>query len=218
MPKDTYFDSGLRGWLRLTANEEHWRVAGWMTADDLYQEGFVCYCKCRDRYTLGPPKPGFQNLFTDTPNEAQRRHFMSLLQRAFYNKIYTLAQQYPAAREVPISNVSIDDTDEPVTFEELIPAEPEGATALIAVLHAPSEIAEAIAKLVQDSIDGGKYLKSRLVRLPSGRVRIGRVAIRETNRERHARILGDPTLTDKVSSYLDSGWAPERRLIRAHKW
>jgi len=95
---DVYFDAGLRGWLKTTAVKEHWRVASWYSVEDLVQDGYVCYCKCRDRYTLAVPQPGdrpdgyaHQNLFTDQPNEKQRKHFMSLVQRAFYNHIYTLS-------------------------------------------------------------------------------------------------------------------------------
>lgn len=205
-----YLDTGVWGWLKSTAIAEHWRVAGWYSADDLFQDGFICYCKCRDRYTMRYPDPGdrpdgfaHQNLFTKTPSESQRKHFMNLLQRTFHNHIYTLALRYPATREEPVSALTVGESDDPVTMEELMASEPEGISALVAVLHAPTEIADAIVKLVNDGIDGGKYLRSRLRVSPDGkRVRTVRRAIRETTPEHMARILGDPELPAKTLAYI----------------
>jgi hypothetical protein len=205
--KDAYFDSGLQGWLKTTAKAEHWRVAGWYTVDDLVQDGYICYCKCRDKYTLARPAPGerpdgyaHQDLCTDTPSSAQRKHFMALVQRAFYNHLYTLAVRYPATREQPLAMFSVEN-GEPLSMEELLPPQPEETSALIAVLYAPTEISEAIVKLVNDGIDGGKFLRSRL-RRNNGRVTIGRRALRETTQQRMVRILGDSELYDKTLAYL----------------
>ena len=204
---DIYFDSGLRGWLKTTAVAEHWRVASWYSVDDLVQDGYICYFKCRDRYTLGPPKPGRQALHPESglpgpyPNDAQRRHFMSLVQRAFYNHIYTLAMRYPATQEQPMAAVSTVD-GEPVSMEELLPPQPEETSALIAVLQAPAEIGDAILKLVNDGIDGSRYLRSRLRVGPDGRITRGRRAIRETTEQHMGRILGDPELPKKTLAYL----------------
>jgi hypothetical protein len=209
MPKDVYFDAGLRGWLRRTSVKEAWRVAGWYTADDLYQDGFICYCKCRDRYTLALPAPGdrpdgyaYQNLFTDTPNAQQRRHFMNLVQRTFYNHLYTLASRYPTTREQPLASLSKGETDEPLSLEELLPPEPEEISALVALLHAPTEIADAVVKLVNDGIDGGKYLRSRLRVSQDGRVTLGKRSLRETTDQRMARVVGDPELAGKTMTYI----------------
>jgi hypothetical protein len=209
MPKDVFFDAGLRGWLRSTSVAEAWRVAGWYTADDLYQDGFICYCKCRDKYTLALPAPGdrpdgyaHQNLFTDTPNERQRRHFMNLVQRTFYNHIYTLSRRHPAALEQPLSSLSRGESDEPLTLEELMPAEPEEISALVALLHAPTEIADAVVKLVNDGIDGGKFIRSRLRVSKDGRVTIGKRALRETTDQRMTRVVGDPELVGKTLAYI----------------
>lgn len=210
MPNDVYFDAGLRGWLRVTSVAEAWRFAGWYTADDLYQEGFICYCKCRDKYTLALPVPGnrpdgyaHQNLFTTTPDDKQRRHFMVLVQRTFFNHIYTLSRRYPAAKEQPLSSLSRGDSDEPLTMEELLPPEPEEISALVALLHAPTEIADAVVKLVNDGLDGGKFLRSRLRERPNGQVRIGKLALRETSSQRMTRVLGDSELAGKTMAYID---------------
>jgi hypothetical protein len=96
---DVYFDAGLQGWIKNTARQEHWRMAKWYGLADLFQDGVLCYCKCRDKYTRGPPEPGFQALNTITPNDAQRRHFMQLVQRSFWNHIMTLSSRFAAMRE-----------------------------------------------------------------------------------------------------------------------
>jgi hypothetical protein len=201
--KDVYFDSGLQGWLKTTAKAEHWRVASWYSAADLVQDGYICYCKCRDKYTLSVEGSKYQDLFTfsdEGPSDTQRRHFMSLVQRAFYNRIYTLSVRYPATREQPLAMLSVEN-GEPSTLEEMVPPQPEEISALIAVLHAPTEIGEAIVKLVQDGVEGGSFIRSRL-RRHNGRVSIGRRALRETSQQRISRILGDDELSGKVLAYL----------------
>lgn len=208
MPKDVYFDAGLQGWLTTTARAEYWRVASWYSVDDLIQDGYICYCKCRDRYTLALPEAGerpdgykHQNLFTDNPTPVQRKHFMALVQRAFFNHIYTLSTRYPATREQPLAALSTEG-DEPLTMEELLPPQPEETSVLIALLQAPTEISEAIIKLVNDGIDGGNYLRSRL-RDRNGRVQIvSRRALRETTGQRMTRVLGDPDLGRQTMTYL----------------
>lgn len=207
--KQPYLDSGVRGWLRTTAIAEHWRVAGWYSVDDLFQDGFICYCKCRNAYTLSVPEPGdrpdgykHQNLFTADPTEMQRKHFMNLVQRAFYNHIYTLSMRYPITREQPFAEITLEGSDEPVTAEELLAPEPEGISALVAVLQAPTEIGDAITKLINDGIDGGRYLRSRLRRTASGRIVRGKYELRETTEEHFARVVGDPELPQRVRAYL----------------
>lgn len=204
--RDAYFDAGLRGWLKTTAVAEHWRVASWYDVDDLVQDGYICYIKCRDRYTFSPPMiEGYQDLRLKRghePNKTQRQHFMSLVQRAFRNHVHTLSCKYPVLREQPLSDVVREGKpDEPVTMEELVPVVPEEISALYAIVNAPTEIGEAIVKLVNDGVDGSKYLRSRL-RSRDGRIKKGRLAIRETTEEHHTRILGDPFLADETLKYI----------------
>lgn len=204
--RDAYFDAGLRGWLKTTAVAEHWRVASWYDVDDLIQDGYICYIKCRDRYTFSPPMiPGYQDLrvrYGREPNKTQRQHFMSLVQRSFRNHIHTLSCKYPTKVEQPLSDMVREEApDEPVTMEELVPVVPEEMSALFAVINAPTEIGEAIVKLVNDGVDGTNYIRSRL-REKNGRLKRGRIAVRETTEEHNTRILGDPLLADKTLKYL----------------
>ncbi len=210
---DVYYDEGLEGWIKTTAYQEHWRLRSWYSVEDLVQDGYICYCKCRNRYTLKPPEPGYQDLNTDTPSDSQRRHFMSLVQRTFFNHIMTLSSKFTVCTENTLSELS--NGDDPLELENLVPVQPEEASVLVAVLHAPTEIGEAIGKLLQDAVDGEKYLRSKL-RANNGRITRGRRALRETTRERLARVLGDPEMQDKIRDYIvppRDHW--ETRLERA---
>lgn len=199
MAKDVYFDQGMQGWIRNTARRELWRMAGWYGYEDLVQDGFVCYCKCRDKYALKEPDPGEKPLNTETPTELQRRHFMALVQRTFYNHIMTLSARFAISREDTLSGVT--EEGDPLSLEHLMPPQSEEVSVIFTVLQAPAEIGEAIAKLISDSIDGEQYLRSRL-RRHSGRVRRGRRAIRETTDERLTRVVGDVDLPKQVLTYL----------------
>lgn len=199
---DVYFDDGVRGWINKTARDQYRRVAGWYGIDSLAQDGYICYLKCRNKYTLGPPDNGYQDLNTDTPSSAQRRHFMDLVKRSFANHINTLATRYPMSMERPVSELT-SDGDEATVLEGLMPAQQEEASVMVALAQAPGEIRDAINTLINDGIEGGQYLRSRL-REKDGRVTVGKRALRETTTVRLARILGDPDLSGKTLAYLTS--------------
>src|ERR1017187_5465900 len=116
---DVYYDSGLEGWIKNTAFREHWRLRTWYSMEDLVQDGYICYCKCRNRYTMNPPSPEHQDLNTDTPNDAQRKHFMALVQRTFFNHIMTLSSKFTMCTENTLSELSAG--DDPVELENLMP-------------------------------------------------------------------------------------------------
>lgn len=212
--KDVYFDAILHNWLEAFARRERWRVAGWYGVADLVQDGYICYCKCRDKYTLGPPEPGHQDLNTDVPNDAQRRHFMALVQRAFFNHLMTLSTNYPIAMEEPVSCAPSDDSA--LLLEGLMPPAPEETTILMALANAPVEIGAAIGKLINDGVEGEAYLRSRLRRhlvlkthasgavSASIRVTRGKRALRETTSAYFQRVLGDGDLPRKVAAYIHS--------------
>jgi hypothetical protein len=72
---------------------------------------------------------------------------------------------------------------------------------LLALKQAPVEIADAIKRLLNDGLEGGEYLRSRL-REQDGRVTRGRRALRETTSARLTRILGDPDLSERTMAYI----------------
>jgi hypothetical protein len=200
---DVYFDSGMQGWIKTKARQEYWRVSRWYELSDLIQDGYLCYLKCRNKYALSPPDPGAQDLFTSNPSDGQRRHFMALVKTTYFNHIMTLSSEFASsAVEENISNAGLTRSDgQPVTIEDLMPAENEVMTTLLTLKNAPTEIAEAIQKLVGDGIDGGSYLRSRL-RRHGNRVTRGRRALRETTGEHLARVLGSSELPEQVRAYL----------------
>lgn len=53
--RDPYLDAGMEGYIRNLAVREYWRVAGWYGPretglDDLIQDGYMCFARCRARY------------------------------------------------------------------------------------------------------------------------------------------------------------------------
>jgi hypothetical protein len=224
--KDVYFDEALHFWLQKTARREHWRIAGWYGIEDLVQDGVVCYCKCRDKYTLKSPDPlpedlaielkrsSYQDLNTDHPTDAQRRHFMWLVQRSFINYIMTLSVDYAINREAPVDCSIVEDSN---TFlESLLPPQPEEVSVLMALAAAPAEISSAIGCLINDSLEGEAYLRTKLRKklaltkhssggvTASMRVTKGRRALRETTVEYFQRLLGDGDVHQKTADYLYS--------------
>jgi hypothetical protein len=213
--KDVYFDEILRSWIVGYARSQRWRIAGWYSVSDLTQDGYLCYCKCRDAYTIGEPDPNaVHDLHTVTPDNSQRRHFMVLVQRAFMNHVHTLSIRYMANREEPVDCPA--SVDSATMLEELVPLQPEEISVLMALASAPAEIREAIGKLISDGIEGETFLRTRLrrqfviTRHASGgvstsiRIVRGRRALRETSTEYFQRLLGDGDMLRKTADYLHS--------------
>lgn len=196
---NVYFDQILQAWLWKTARESSWRFPEWYGPSDLVNDGIICYCKCRDRYTLADPAPGYQNLNTDAPDEAQRQHFMSLVQTAYTNHLNTLARRYPVHQEAPVDCSPLDDAN--TQLETLAEPLPEESSILMAIASAPTEIAEAIGKLVGD---GEEAFRRTRLRNRNGRLIRGRRALRETTAEYYERQFGEPDLPAKVADYLYS--------------
>lgn len=214
-PKDVYFDTILRSWIASYARSQRWRIAGWYSVSDLIQDGYICYCKCRDAYTLGEPDPtAIHDLNTSNPDKSQRRHFMALVQRAFINHIHTLSSRYMVNREEPIDCPA--SMDSVTMLEELVPPQLEETSVLMALASAPVEISDAIGKLISDGVEGEAYLRTRLRRQfvvtkhasggvsTSIRVVRGRRALRETSTEYFARVLGDGDILRKTGAYIYS--------------
>ncbi len=197
--QDVYLDAGLRGWIANKARKEHWRMASWYSVDDLIQDGYCAYLKCRNKYALQPPQPGHSALNTQTPTKDQRRHFMSLVQRAFTNHIMTLAGHFAESKEELLQilpNQSLESA-----FERVSLPEPEAATIAALLATLPTELVGVLNSLMQDGQDAGGYLRSRL-RLEQGRLRKSRHARRETTEEYWSRVLEEPDLVEKLVDFL----------------
>ena len=70
----------IEGWTVKAAVRAEWRVAPELEADDLLQEGFLLFAKCRDYYTTGVGR-----------QVVDAQHFMSLYMASFNNLVNTLA-------------------------------------------------------------------------------------------------------------------------------
>lgn len=197
---DPYLDAGLRGWIKNTARREHWRVASWYSVEDLEQDGYLCYSKCWAKYRKevhGKPSNYFD---VPNPTKTQRRWFMMLVQRAFYNHIMTLHRRAALTSEDALSQVS-DPTDSVAqAFERIAPPVAEEASLFLALAKAPTELLEVLEKLVLDGCDGGAYLRRRVLN-PNGKP--GKQTVRETSVQYWERVTGVPDLTERLADYLN---------------
>lgn len=190
---DPYLDEGLRLWINKTAYNNLWRAPSWYTAADLIQDGMMCYCKCRNKYT--------ENIRKICPTlEDERRNFMALFQTAYINHIMTLAAKRADGTEHAISQLVEDSADPWTAFT---PPEQESASLLVALKSAPQEIAELFEKLAQDGLEATGYVRSRL-RKEGRRVRLGRLALRETTVQYIDRVLGEPGAGQRVIDFIRS--------------
>jgi hypothetical protein len=198
---DVYLDAALRGWIVNTAHKEHWRMASWYSVDDLIQDGYVCYCKCRERY-----KPE-QHILRDHkelgcgPTKQHRRWFMALVQAAFYNHIMTLAARSARTREDAVSQIAAESDTFMAAFEKLAPAIAEEASVVAALAKVPAELAEVLERLFTDGFEGGEYIRHKV---RSTRARRARGQVRETTREYWERVLGQPDVPELLAAYLQS--------------
>lgn len=173
MTADPFLDAGMRGWIVNTAKKNYWRVASWYEFDDLVQDGYMCYYKCRNRYAvLRKAKYG------DNSEKVQRRRIMALVKVAYHNHIATLAMKQSRLREQAMSHV-FDGEDANAVWERYLPCSEEEATCHAMFANAPAEILGLIKVLNQDGLDAATYLRKR----------VGGRQLRETNDERFRRLL-----------------------------
>lgn len=105
-------DKGAVGWLVKTAGENFWRVEGFMTRDDLVQEGYICYFKVAGRYKK---------------TATGKAHLMSLFKTTYLNRITDLANE----RRKHIHAVSLEAEHLEIPLNESRPFLWEGAPFLI---------------------------------------------------------------------------------------
>ena len=186
---DIYLDAVLRGWIVNTAKKELWRMSDWYSLEDLVQDGYLCYCKCRERYKKD------KQLWSVAPTKMQRRWFMALVQTAYYNHIMTLATK--ASRTPEDSSVRLVDLLDTLVGTPVAVAEEASITAALAKL--PAELMDALEKLTNDAFDEGVYLRRKL---SSNKVNSVRAVIRETTNEHWERVLGQADVRERLTSFL----------------
>jgi hypothetical protein len=192
--QDFYLDKGMRGFIVNTAKREFWKVASYYEFADLVQDGYVCYYRCWNRY-VGKERYNHAGevcrfLPKVSPDKIARQHFMSLVQRAFFNHISTLASKRMGLHEQPVSSLlSEEASSETEVWDKLLPSTPEEGTLRTLLASAPAEIKQLAMLLASDGLS----------LLGFERKRKGRRLLRETTNEFYCRITGlDPAKYDLV--------------------
>lgn len=140
---DPYLDKGMRGWIVKTSRQNLWRVAGWYCLDDLIQDGYLCFYKCRARY---------KKFNCAKPTADQKKQFMALVQRSFTNHIHSLSKH--RQQELPVDSI-----EECAGWARIAELQEGPLRALLA--RAPQELVDVIVLLTSD---GSGYLRRRVRR------------------------------------------------------
>lgn len=165
---DPYLDDGMRGWIVQTARKNLYKVVGY-DLDDLIQEGYFCFYKCKRRY-VGKCDIGgsgraslWRYLPEHNPTLDNKRHFMALVKIAFCNHIVSLSRKNP-----------LEQTDEAAL--EGVPIVSDLDEIRTALIKAPKEIKQLVNFLLHDALAASEC------RRVEGR--------RETTDQKLTRVLG----------------------------
>jgi hypothetical protein len=208
MRKDPFLDAGMRGWIVKTAKKNHWRVAGWYDMADLIQDGYLCYYKCRARYT--------EFTIKNHPSKDDKRQFMALVQAAFTNHLNTLSTKRTLGQETTICDLTADD-DEAASYLERHPPSANDlgdAPLRYLIARAPEEVANFLRLVSGDVKDAGDFVRSRAARCANGRVKLRKRALRETTNDKYNRLLGtEGDIVGRVRGYFTSDADHVDRLV-----
>lgn len=183
--KDPYLDAGMKGWIVNTAKREYWRVTELCDLQDLVQDGYLCYAKCRCAY---PKLSGVKN-----PTKDHRRQFQALVSMAFANHISSLAVKHKGVSVQAVSQLMrAGEIDDGTLLEQLMPSQPEQATFLALLASAPAEIKQLIELLISDGLDLLKFERKRTHRR----------LLRETTNEFYCRILHLDPITHNIAEQI----------------
>lgn len=183
LPKNAYFDEGLRGYLLSTARREYWRVSQLCDLSELVQDGVMIGFKCYQRYVS--PRTDL------TGSKDDRKWFQAIVKTAYMNHISSLAAKHKGVSVLPASDFADEEGED--IFERCGVASSELSTLGAMIAQAPWELLQLVRLLAGD---GTAAL---------GFQRKGRG--RETTNEYYCRLLGvDPTERDLVGelrTYFD---------------
>ena len=161
---DDYLDAGMKGWIVNTARKEYWRVQQLEDLDDLIQDAYVCYYKCRNRY-VGTRTKGRTYLPPKNPTKDHLRHFQSLVKTTFSNHISTLAAKHKGVNVLAVSQVKkVETTADSAVWDKFLPQQAEQASLYSLVKNAPEEIKQLVTLLVSDGLDLLKFERKRVGR------------------------------------------------------
>lgn len=193
--RDPYLDAGMEGFIVNTAQKEFWRVAGWYELEDLIQDGYMCYYKCKDRYGVLSVK--------NHPTKGDIKWMMALVKTTFNNHIrHKLAGKVRYGSEIAVSQLGAEDSEFDDVWGNIAPPQLEESTLAVMLAQAPAEIKQLIQLLVGDGAEALGFNRSRNRVSEVGekkvrRVSQGRRPLRETTNEYYCRLMGlDPKRND----------------------
>lgn len=157
----------VEGWTRNFVKRNLWRLQGQMDHMDLMQEGFVMYATIEDRY----------------PEVIEPRHFVALYKSAFRNCVYRLAERRASRYEISGIRIRSED-DEEQDFVETAPSRPDGEPEL------------ELRMLLEDAPPYVEAVILKLLAQEQAPVYVTDEGVRETTRQRWARLLGVPPEVD----------------------
>lgn len=199
---DSFDYEGMRKWIYKMAWDNQWRVPAWMSIQDVIQEGNLVYVKC------------LRSFEATGPESHHKREFMAYFSRAFSNRINDMAWERSNTPEIAESSVHEDDEGLVQRWTETAAVLPD-ATLAAALVHAPTEVIEALQALVVDGkgvMEPYRYAPVLLVRnvLHSrvGRYMLSERRVRETTEQYYARCLQKRGVPALLRDYLVTDASP----------
>lgn len=125
----------MMAWIESTARKHRWRCAAWMDLEDLIQEGYFCYAKCRAKYD----------------QDLSKAHLMALTKTAYINRLHDLAKAKTRQLDDPVTVGGDSPLSPDETLETLMPCEPEAQTFALLLAALPAEIQQMLKLLGQDT-------------------------------------------------------------------
>lgn len=219
MNEDPYLDAGVRGWIVTTAHQNFWKISFWYEFEDLVQDGYLCFAKCRARFEPDwglidpwgcPLTPGRlidanQNAGV-APTGDDLRRFMAFFQMAYINHITDLANSRTKTPEVVMAGLSEKQADAVEAWASSASELGNGSLSLL-LAKAPAEIMDMLKLILVDGVANGPYRKTKLRKkvLPgkaNARIVKGRRRLRETTEEHYDRCLGRVGVVAQLRQYL----------------
>lgn len=173
-------DKGLKGWIVNYARQNYWRVASYYELEDLIQDGYVCYCKCNERYG----------------HVRDQAHFMALVKTTFFRHIIDLSNNRTESIEITLV--------EPEALATLAPSTPSEGEFACLLRQLPSELAELLRALMDDA-KSIPYLRETDARTPDGRFR---KCERESRNEWLCRLIGADPKTINMEELFHAYFMP----------
>lgn len=171
-------DSGAQKWMIRYARKNYWRVSKWYEFEDLIQDGYMTFYKCRTRY----------------PNIKDAPHVMAMFKIMFVNHVTSLSNRVSKVPEIHAQDLSRTASEQTI-WDILLPAADEMGTLYTLLKQAPDDLRDLFGVLFSDA---GIATLRKPSRASDG--------TRETNNARLCRLVGkDPRSTDlagRLRSYL----------------